>query len=109
MDIIWTDPAVQASAIGAVGTFLSTVIAGLCAAVIGKQISGRKRLQEKLVSAYGDIDFLLAVEAGHCEKHRDHGGESNKIRVRDLVREKGLTWSGLHTPSRRHIPVVRQQ
>jgi hypothetical protein len=105
MMIIWTDPTVQAAAIQAAGSFLAALIAGICAAVIGHQITGRKRLQDNLDNAHRDIDFLLAVEAGHCDKHRDNGDESNKIRIRNLVRDKGLVWSGRNTPGRRTAEV----
>jgi len=101
MLINWTDPAIQSATIQTIGSAVSTLIAAICAAVIGKQIAGRKRLQEKLADSHRDIDFLLAVEAEHCQKHIDNGTESNKIRVRNQVREKGLTWSGRHTPGRR--------
>lgn len=101
MGIIWIDPMVQAAAIQAAGTFLAAAIAAICAAVIGQQVAGRKRLQEKLDDAHGDIDFLLAVEAEHCSKHRENGNESNKLRVRTLVRERGFVWSGRNTPGRR--------
>lgn len=99
--IIWTDAAVQAAAIQAAGTLLAAGVAALCAAIVGQQVAGRKRLQEKLEEAHSDIDFLLAVEAEHCNKHRENGSSSNKMRVRNRVRETGFIWSGRHTPGRR--------
>ena len=100
-DIIWNDPAVQAAAIGAVGTFLATTVAALCASLIGHQVAGRKKLLDKLESAHADLDFLLAVEAEHCLSNIQSGFESNKIRIRSVVRDKGFVWSGKNTPGRR--------
>lgn len=99
MEINWHDPAVQAALIGAIGTFLSAVIAAIVAAVIGKQITGRKLLQERLRIAVADIAYLLAVEAAHCNVHR-MSGESNKQRIRNEVNSQGLSWSGQFTPGR---------
>lgn len=100
MELNWTDPAVQAAIISAVGSVVAAAIAALCAAIIGKQITGRKRLQEKLDQAQGDILFLLAVEEEHCKLHQVDTEISNKRRVRRVAGERGFRWSGRFTPSR---------
>lgn len=94
------DPAVQSAIIGAVGSIATGTIAAICAAVIGKQIAGRKRLSDNLMIAQNDIKFLLAVEQAHCEIHQERDGTSNKITVRNDVREDGYEWSGKFTPGR---------
>ena len=67
MIVLMTDPAVQAAIISAVGGVLAATIAALAAAVIGQQITGRRKLQTALLDAVDDIEFLLAVEQEHCE------------------------------------------
>jgi hypothetical protein len=99
MEINLHDPAVQAALIGALGTFLSAVVAAICASVIGKQFAGRKQLAEKLRHAIGDIAFLLAVEEEHLNVHR-LAGESNKQRIRGEAVSRGFVWSGQFTPGR---------
>lgn len=79
----------------------ATLIAALTAALIGKKFSDTQKLKEKLEIAQNDIAFLLAVEEEHCQLHKQNSGESNKLRVRDTIREQqGLTWSGKNTPGR---------
>lgn len=95
------EPEVQAAIISGLATVIAATIAAICAAVVGNQISGRKKLVKKLETAWSDIDFLLACEKEHCILHQENDGESNKLRVRSLVRDKGLTWSGKNTPSSR--------
>lgn len=95
-----TDPSVQASVISAVGGILSALIASLAAALVGRQIAGRKRLQAALQLAVADVQFLLAVEHEHCEMHREFSEETFKQRVRQLARDKGHEWSGRFTPGR---------
>lgn len=95
MDLIAIEePEVQAAIISGLATVISATIAAIVAALIGHQISGRKRLVEKLERAWEDIDFLLACEEEHCYIHKSNTGQSNKLRVRDLVRSKGKGWSG---------------
>ncbi|WP_432263366.1 hypothetical protein [Cupriavidus sp. TMH.W2] len=96
----WSDPAVQAAIISAVGSILTSTIAAICAAILGKQIAGRKRLREKLLIAQDDIEFLLLVEQAHCEIHQERGEASRKLNVRKGVKEQGFSWSGKFTPGR---------
>lgn len=98
----WNDPAVQSSLIGAVGSFVTGTMAAICAAVIGKQIAGRRRLQDKLDVALTDIAFLLKVEELHCaHRQSETDGPSPKLAVRKEVREKfGIVFSGRFTPGR---------
>lgn len=100
MSINFTDPAVQSAVISSVGNVLAAVIAAICAAVIGYQISGRRRLQEKLNLAIGDIAYLLEVEKLHCQIQDEHQGNSMKITVRKRATEAGKLWSGKFTPGR---------
>lgn len=96
----WTDPAVQAALIQALGAVIATSIAAVSAAILGRQIGLRRRLEEKLQIAQGDICFLLEVEKTHCRLHQEKGKESNKLLVRREVQERGYIWSGPFTPSR---------
>lgn len=66
----------------------------------GQAIMGRKRMQEKLDIAHADIAYLLAIEAAHCEKHKELNRASFKLRIRKEVNATGLTWSGRFTPGR---------
>lgn len=66
----------------------------------GQAIMSRKRMQEKLDIAYADISYLLAVEAAHCEKHKELNRASFKLRIRKEVSATGLSWSGRFTPGR---------
>ena len=95
------EPEVQAAIISGLSTVIAAAIAATCAAIIGNQISGKKKLVKKLELSWSDIDFLLACEKEHCQRHKDNDGDSNKLRVRESVRSKGLTWSGRNTPSNR--------
>lgn len=69
-------------------------------ALAGQAILGRKRIQEKLDIAHADIAYLLAVEAAHCEKHKELNRTSFKLRIRKDVSATGLSWSGRFTPGR---------
>lgn len=100
MNIVWTDPAVQAAAIQAIGGVLAAVIAAICAVVVGKKFADRKYLQERLIIAQSDVAFLLAVEEAHCKQNTERGTSSLKLKVRQSVRDQGYTWSGKFTPSR---------
>ena len=95
------EPEVQAAIISGVSTVIAATIAAICAAVIGNQISGKKKLVKKLETAWSDIDFLLACEKEHCHRHKENDGESHKLRVREAVRSNGHRWSGKNTPSYR--------
>lgn len=96
----WADPAVQAAAIQAAGQVLAALIAAVIAGFIGRQFANRKRLEERLTIALGDILFLLATEQEHCARNTVTTPEAAKRRVRQAVAERGLVWSGRHTTSR---------
>jgi hypothetical protein len=102
MEINWHDPAVQASIITGVFGLIAAVIAAICATAIGTKIADRKRLEEKLKIACGDIAFLLAVERQHCTIHQktSETEQSLKLVVRREVEDAGHTWSGRFTPGR---------
>ncbi len=100
MELNWGDPQVMAALIQAVGGTAAAAFAGISTVVIGRQVARRKRLEEKLLAAQGDIVFLLEVEAEHCEMHKRLSNESFKLRVRRAVTEKGHHWSGRFTLSR---------
>ena len=107
-EVAITDPSVQASIISALGGIVAAAIAAIAAAVIGKQISGRKKLQVALLDAVDDIEFLLAVEQEHCNLHKEGSEESFKQRVRQSVRDQGLEWSGRFTPGRvRSMSIIK--
>lgn len=96
----WTDPSVQAALIQAIGGLVAATIAAISAAIIGKQFADRKRLQERLNAAQKDIAFMLAVEEEHCKLHVLRTNESFKQRVRRMVYDRGLYWTGRFTPGR---------
>jgi len=96
----YSDPAVISALIQAVGSVVAAVIAAVCVGIIGKQIGDRQRLREHLEMALGDIAFLLAVEAEHCERHQRISHQSFKQGVRKVVSDRGLRWSGRFTPGR---------
>jgi hypothetical protein len=100
MVLNWTDPQVAAALIQTVGGAAAAAFAAIGTLVIGRQVARRKRLEEKLLAAQGDIVFLLEVEAQHCELHKQVCNESFKVRVRRTVTEKGHQWTGRFTPSR---------
>ena len=80
-------------------TLLATVIAAVCAALIGKQFQDRKKLKLQLDEAREDVAFLLAVEKLYGIRHKNNHGSSGKINVRECVRTTtDLNWSGNNTP-----------
>lgn len=95
-----SDPAVLSAVIQAAGGIIAATVAAFAAAIIGKQIANRKRLQEKLLLAQQDIVFLLAVEEAHCDLHMKISGESFKRRMRQEAEKRNLSWSGKFTPGR---------
>lgn len=98
--MLYQDAAVQAALIEAIGTVMAALIAALVAGLIGKQISGVQALRQQLRNAIADVHFLLEVESIHVDLHREAGDTGNKQRVRQLARERGLSWSGELTPGR---------
>lgn len=87
-----------ASTIEAGGTVIAAAVG---AGLIGRFIGSKQRLFDELELAIKDIEYLLAVEQRHCETHKEHGGESNRNRVRAHVNDvRGLPWSGRFTPGR---------
>lgn len=102
-EILYSDPEVQASLITSAGSILAALIAGIAAGLIGHQIAGRRRLQQALQLAVSDIHFLLAVEAAHCELHKEMSSESFKQRIRQTARDQGYEWTGRFTPGRARL------
>lgn len=96
----FSSPELQAALITSVGSVVAAVIAAIAAAVIGRQISGKRRLQEALKLAIDDVHFLLAVEAEHCRIHQEESDESFKNRAREVARDSGYSWSAQYTPGR---------
>ena len=94
------DTNVQVALINGLSSISSAAIAAVCAALIGKRFLNQKKLKQNLAEACGDIEFLLQVEAAHCEEHILSGDESNKKRMRDLAKEMGYVWTGKFTPGR---------
>ncbi len=95
------DPIITASLVQGICAIIATVIAAVTASLIGKKFSNYKKLEEKLGIAQNDIEFLLAVEAEHCEIHKESSNSSKKNTIRDHVRNNSLlAWSGKNTPGR---------
>lgn len=104
---------VQAAIISVIGTLLTTLIASITAALIGKQFANRKKLIERLHLALDDIEFLLAVEQEHCENNRLQLSNTYKLIMREKARELGWRWSAKHSLSkiaalRRALPRANQ-
>lgn len=98
--IIWSDPSVQSALITTAGTVFATILATICAAVIGKRIANGDKLKENLEIAINDIAFLLAVEEEHCLVHKENTKQSSKLKIRQIAESRGLVWSGKFTPGR---------
>ena len=76
-------------------------LAALAPAIAGAIVYSRRKLEQRLAAALGDIRFLLAVEELHCREHDERDGVKMKMIIRNLVRiERGLEWSGINTPGR---------
>jgi hypothetical protein len=102
--LLLADPAVQAALISALGSILAALIAAACAALIGKRFVDQQRLRSKLRLAVADVQFLLQVEAAHCDVHVRHETGATKLGVRELVRAQGAArWSGAFTPGRARL------
>lgn len=108
MNIALGDPAVQAALISALGAVIATTLAAVSAAFIGKKFTDRKLLQQKLELCTRDVEYLLKVEAAHVALHKALGS-SNKLKVRESVRNRGYTWSGKFTPGRVRHPEQSSQ
>lgn len=87
-------PEVQAAYISAMSTLFATIVAGISAFLVGRQLISRKKFAEKLHVALCDIEFLLAVEREHCEHHRNKVDKSFKKTMRQRARSLGFYWSG---------------
>ena len=95
------DPQIIAAIIQGIFAILATTIAAYTAANIGKKIYNQEKLKSNLDIAKKDIEFLLAVENKHCEKHKSNEGTSYKNTIRDIIRsDYNLKWSGKFTPGR---------
>lgn len=94
------DPAVQAALIGGVCSLIATVIAAICAALIGQKLARIQRLKEQLLLAMDDVEFLLHCEEVHCSNVDGKLDVTKKLEIRKKAREQGHTWSGLFTPGR---------
>lgn len=91
---------VQAAYISSASTLLATLLAGITAMIVGKQIIKQKKAAERLHVAMSDIEFLLAVEKEHCEFHRNESEKSLKNTMRDRARDLGFQWSGKYSQSK---------
>ena len=67
------------------------MVTTIITALAGQAILGRKRIQEKLDIAQADIAYLLAVEAAHCEKHKELSRTSFKLRIRNVNQRRKLS------------------
>lgn len=92
---------IQVAFISGFFTVLSALIAAVAAAILGKSIENRRKLQKRYETAIDDITFLLKVEELHCKHNKQEFGESRKNIVRQEVRtEHELKFSGKFTPGR---------
>lgn len=93
------DPQITSAIIIGSATFASALIGSIIALAIGRKMARRQQLEQDLTQAVRDIHFLLAVEEAHCERNKQNGGESFKVRTRAGVRDNsGLDFSGRFTP-----------
>lgn len=97
MQVIFTDPSVQAAIIEAVGGIVATTIAAIAAALIGQKFAHIKRLKARMEEMQSDLCFLLAVEEEHCRRN------GQKLTVRQCVRKRGHSWTGKFTPGRAKV------
>jgi hypothetical protein len=94
------DPVVIAAVIAAIAGLASALLSGMTQYLFRRHREDQNKLRANLETALKDIEFLLKVEQRHCELHKERDDESNKNRVRDLVRQtSGLHWSGKFVPS----------
>jgi hypothetical protein len=92
-------PQITSAIITGSATFASALFGSIIALSIGRKMARRQQLEQDLTQAVRDIHFLLAVEEAHCERNRQNGGESLKVRTRAGVRDiSGLDFSGRFTP-----------
>ncbi len=94
MELVTSDPAVQAAIISSVGSVLAAVIAACAAAVIGQRFANQKKLRSRIEVLQGDLLFLWAVQQEYARRYGD------KIGVRDVVRAQGYLWSGRFSPAK---------
>ena len=100
LHIPWFDPSVVAAIINGAATIVAGIFAAICAALIGKRIADRDRLQKLLNTSLSDIAFLLEVEKAHCAIHKQRDGQPHLMQARKAARNAGLSWSGRFTPGR---------
>jgi hypothetical protein len=86
---------------------VAAIISGACLLLVSRH----KRMQEKLLLAYEDIQFFQSVEQVHVEMNIGRGESDNKRRVRGIVREEMLIDSSGITPSkvRRNIDKYKKR
>ncbi len=84
MELVTSDPAVQAAIISSVGGVLAAVIAACAAAVIGQRFANQKKLRSRIEVLQGDLLFLWAVQQEYARRYGD------KIGVRGCRKGAGL-------------------
>ena len=94
MNLVTSDPAVQAAIISSVGSVLAAVIAAGVAAIIGQRFANQKKLRSRIAVLQSDLLFLWAVQQEYSRRYGD------KIGVRDVVRAQGYLWSGRFSPAK---------
>lgn len=82
-----------------VGTF-ATLITGIGGLAIRYHRGALARERAKGDMRDADIAFLYAVEAQYRQEEKQRTGHDPRNRVREIVKDQGLTWSGLFTPGR---------
>ncbi|MEH6454772.1 MAG: hypothetical protein V7749_00490 [Cocleimonas sp.] len=87
--------------IKALGNILTAAVPSVVTYIIGKKLVKNRRLQKRLDIALTDLKFLLMVEQFHCREHTITAGKSNKLTIRNCVKqESDCVWSGKNTLSR---------
>ena len=82
------------------GSILTATIPSVVSFYLGRKFMDVAKLKERYKVALNDILYLLGVEELHCREHMETQDKSLRKTVRDSVRvERGLDWSGKHTPS----------
>ena len=93
------DPQITSAIITGSAPFAAALNGSIITLSIGRKLARRQQLEQDLTQAVRDINFLQDVEEAHCERNRQNGGESLKVRTHAGFRDKfGVDFSGCFTP-----------
>lgn len=86
--------------INAGGSILTATIPSVVSFYLGRKFLNVAKFKELYKIALKDIQFLLGVEELHCREHKEAIDKSLRTTIRNYAKvERGLEWSGKHTPS----------